>query len=162
MPVIVLGQPQADAVDRVRAFDRGADDYLSRPIVYQELVARIRAILRRVSPPLGDVLEAGEILVDRTTRCVSVSGRRVCLPAKEYELLATLAREPTRVFTKDELLRNGWGFRSLGRTRTLDSHASRLRRRLQTATETPYVLNEWGVGYRLMLPADALVRRSDD
>jgi DNA-binding response OmpR family regulator len=153
VPVIVLGQPQADAVDRVRAFVRGADDYLGRPFHYEELVCRIRAILRRVSPAPGDVVSAGEIELDRRTRCVSVSGRRVPLAGKEYELLLKLASAPARVFTKEELLREVWGYRSLGRTRTLDSHASRLRRKLAAATDTPYVLNVWGVGYRLMLPA---------
>jgi DNA-binding response OmpR family regulator len=152
VPVIVLGGPEADAVDRIRAFDRGCDDYLGRPFLYDELLARIRAILRRVSPPEGDVIEVGEIRVDRMTRCVTVGGLRVFLPAKEFELLVRLAGEPTRVFTKEELLRDVWGFRSLGRTRTLDSHASRLRRRLAQASETPYVINEWGIGYRLMLP----------
>jgi DNA-binding response OmpR family regulator len=152
VPVIVLGGPENDAVDRVRAFDRGCDDYLGRPFLYEELLARIRAILRRVSPPEGAVLEAGEIRVDRVARCVTVGGIRVLLPAKEFELLVRLAGEPTRVFTKEELLRDVWGFRSLGRTRTLDSHASRLRRRLSEASDTPYVLNEWGIGYRLMLP----------
>ena len=151
VPVIVLGGPEADAVDRVRAFDRGCDDYVGRPFDYTELLARIRAVLRRAAPPSGDLLEAGEIMVDRVARCVTVAGRRVLLPGKEFELLARLAREPTRVFTKEELLRDVWGFRSLGRTRTLDSHASRLRRRLAEASDTPYVLNEWGVGYRLML-----------
>src|SRR6266511_1575016 len=149
VPVIVLGHPDADA--RIRAFDRGCDDYLGRPFDYTELLARIRAVLRRTAPRDGDVLEAGEIRVDRLARCVTVAGRRVLLPGKEFELLARLAREPTRVFTKEELLRDVWGFRSLGRTRTLDSHASRLRRRLAEASETPYVLNQWGVGYRLML-----------
>lgn len=152
VPVIVLGGAESDAVDRVRAFDRGCDDYLGRPFLYEELLARIRAILRRVSPPDGDVIEVGEIRVDRVTRCVTVSDVRVLLPAKEFELLLRLAGEPTRVFTKEELLREVWGFRSLGRTRTLDSHASRLRRRLAEASDTPYVLNEWGIGYRLMLP----------
>ena len=158
VPVIVLGQTQADAVDRVRAFDRGCDDYVPRPFHYEELLARIRAVLRRAAQPSDDVLEAGEIAVDRGTRTVTVSGRRVPLPAKEYELLVRLAAAPTRVFTKEELLRDVWGFRSLGRTRTIDSHACRLRRRLAAESETPYVLNEWGVGYRLMLPVDPLRR----
>jgi DNA-binding response OmpR family regulator len=153
VPVIVLGQAQADAVDRVRAFARGFDDYLVRPFHYEELVWRIRAILRRAAPRPANVMEVGEIRLDRTTRCVTVSGRLVALPGKEYELLAKLASEPTRVFTKEGLLREVWGFRSLGRTRTLDSHASRLRRKLAAETDTPYVLNAWGVGYRLMLPA---------
>lgn len=152
VPLIVLGQTQADAVDRVRALTRGADDYLGRPFAYDELLARIHAVLRRTAPPRREVIEAGEISVDLVTRCVTVAGHRILLPAKEFELLAKLASEPLRVFTKDELLREVWGFRSLGRTRTLDSHASRLRRKIAEATETPYVLNEWGVGYRLMLP----------
>lgn len=153
VPVIVLGRTESDSVERVRAFERGCDDYVSRPIVYEELVARIRAVLRRVSPPRAELVEAGEIVIDRPTRCVRAAGRRVPLAGKEYELLCKLAEAPTRVFTKDELLREVWGFRAMGRTRTLDSHASRLRRKLAEATETPYVLNEWGVGYRLMLPA---------
>jgi DNA-binding response OmpR family regulator len=155
VPVIVLGQPQSDALDRVRAFARGCDDYLVRPFHYEELVWRIRAILRRSTPRTPSLIEVGEIRVDRTTRCVSVSGRLVPLPGKEYELLTKLASEPTRVFTKEELLRDVWGFRSAARTRTVDSHASRLRRRLAAASATPYVLNEWGVGYRLMLPEEA-------
>jgi len=153
VPVIVLGEPQADAVDRVRAFDRGCDDYVCRPFHYDELLARIRAVLRRRETPPDNVLEAGEIVIDQRTRCVTVGGAFIPLPGKEYALLARLASAPTKVFTKDELLRDVWGFRSVGRTRTLDSHACRLRRRLADATETPYVLNEWGVGYRLMLPA---------
>ena len=75
------------------------------------------------------------------------------LPGKEYGLLVRLATSPTQVFTKEALLREVWGYRSAGRTRTIDSHACRLRRRLADLTDTPYVVNEWGVGYRLMLPA---------
>ena len=154
VPVIVLGDPEADAVDRVRAFDRGCDDYVARPFHYDELLARIRAVLRRTAAPSGgdDVIEAGEILIDVPTRCVTVAGRLLPLPAKEFSLLAKLATAPTRVFPKQELLRDVWGYRSAARTRTVDSHACRLRRRLAELTETPYVLNEWGVGYRLMLP----------
>jgi DNA-binding response OmpR family regulator len=150
VPVIVLGQSQSDAVDRVRAFARGCDDFVAKPFVYDELVARIRAILRRTAPPRGERLEAGEISVDRATRRVTVRGVSVLLPAKEYELLVKLATEPMRVFTKEELLRDVWGFRSLGRTRTLDSHASRLRRKLVAAGLAGCVVNVWGVGYRLL------------
>ena len=149
VPVIVLGQLQADAIDRVRAFARGCDDYLTRPFVYDELVARIRAVLRRSAPPQLDRFEVGELVIDRGVRRVIVAGAPVSLAAKEFELLAKLATEPFRVYTKEELLREVWDFRSLGRTRTLDSHASRLRRKLAQASETPYVLNVWGVGYRL-------------
>ena len=148
--MIVLGEPQADAVDRVRAFARGCDDFVPRPFHYEELVARIRAVLRRTSPSTGDLIEVGPIRVDRPTRRATVSGVSVALPAKEYELLVRLAGDPNRVFTKEELLRDVWGFRSLGRTRTLDSHASRLRRKLVQAGAGPCVLNVWGVGYRLL------------
>jgi DNA-binding response OmpR family regulator len=150
VPLIVIGGPEADAVDRVRALDRGADDFVGRPFLYDELLARIRAVLRRTAPPTPERFRVGEIEIDRPTRRVMVGDRRVDLPAKEYELLLKLASEPTRVFTKDELLRDVWGFRSLGRTRTLDSHASRLRRKLSAAGEGPFVLNVWGVGYRLL------------
>jgi DNA-binding response OmpR family regulator len=146
VPVILLGAQQSDPVDRVRAFDRGCDDYLDRPFHYDELVARIRAVLRRVAPPESERMTAGEIEIDRPTRRVTVAGRRVVLPSKEYELLLKLASDPHRVFTKDELLREVWGFRAQARTRTLDSHASRLRRRLAGS----YVRNVWGVGYCLL------------
>jgi DNA-binding response OmpR family regulator len=152
VPVILLGREEAGTIDRVRALERGADDYVDRPFAYEELRARIRAVLRRTAPRAGDVLEVGEIRIDRPTRCVCVAGRRLFLPAKEFELLAKLAEQPTRVFEKEELLRDVWGFRAMGRTRTLDSHASRVRRRIAELTSTPYVVNVWGVGYRLMLP----------
>jgi len=150
VPVIVLGQDEADAVDRVRAFARGCDDFLPRPFVYDELVARIRAVLRRTAPPSRERLEAGGIVIDRSTRQVVADGERVVLSAKEYELLLRLAGDPRHVFGKQELLREVWGFRSPGRTRTLDSHASRLRRKLRAVSDTPYVVNVWGVGYRLL------------
>jgi len=150
VPLIVIGGPDADAVDRVRAFERGADDFVGRPFLYDELLARIRAVLRRTEPLSAERFRAGEIEIDRATRRVTVRGVRVDLPAKEYELLLKLAADPTRVFTKEELLREVWGFQALGRTRTLDSHASRLRRRLAAAGEGPFVLNLWGVGYRLL------------
>jgi DNA-binding response OmpR family regulator len=150
VPVIVIGDEASDAVDRVRAFARGCDDFVARPFVYDELVARMRAVLRRAGGPLGGRLDAGPIVVDRTTRRVTVDGVRVDLAGKEFELLAKLAEQPERVYTKEELLRDVWDFRSLGRTRTLDSHASRLRRKLQAGAPGPFVVNVWGVGYRLL------------
>ena len=117
-----------------------------------ELLARIRAVLRRASPSLRDRLEAGPIAVDLVTRRATVHGRTVALPAKEYDLLAKLATEPERAFTKEQLLREVWGYVALGRTRTLDSHSSRLRRKLRQAGAGPCVVNIWGVGYRLLDP----------
>jgi DNA-binding response OmpR family regulator len=149
VPVILLA-PSSDPVERVRALDRGADDVMGRPFAYDELLARIRALLRRSTTSTAEVLIAGELVVDRRTRRVSVRETLVGLSAKEFELLAWLAAEPYRVFTKEELLREVWGFRALGRTRTLESHASRLRKKLRVNGEERYVVNVWGVGYRLL------------
>lgn len=159
VPVIVLGEVRADAVDRVHAFERGCDDFVPKPFHYEELVARIHAVLRRTRPAERERLAAGPIAIDRATRRVTVHGLPVALAAKEYELLVKLASEPARVFTKEELLREVWGFVALGRTRTLDSHASRLRRKLTLAGAEECVLNVWGVGYRLLASAEP-VRRS--
>jgi DNA-binding response OmpR family regulator len=149
VPIIVLGRPDSDPVDRVRAFDGGCDDYVSRPFHYEELLARIRAVLRRVAPAPRELIEVGELRIDCAARRVTVGGVTVALAAKEYDLLVKLAGEPNRVFTKEQLLREVWGFRSLGRTRTLDSHASRLRRKLASAGGD-FVRNVWGVGYSLL------------
>jgi DNA-binding response OmpR family regulator len=149
VPVIVLGEPGSDSVDCVRALERGCDDFVPRPFSYEELLARIRAVLRRTAPPDHEVLRAGPIEADQATRRVTVAGRAAALAGKEYELLLALMTDPRRVFTKEELLRDVWGFRSHARTRTLDSHASRLRRKLSHA-QREYVVNEWGVGYRLL------------
>ena len=149
VPVIVLA-PTSDPVERVRALDRGADDVIGRPFAYEELLARIRALLRRSTASTAEVLEAGELTIDRRTRRVSVGDTLVPLSAKEFEFLAALAAEPHRVFTKDELLREVWGFRAQGRTRTLESHASRLRKKLREAGGEGFVVNVWGVGYRLL------------
>ena len=96
------------------------------------------------------MVEAPPVRIDTRTRDARVGGERLKLSQKEYELLLRLARDPDRVFTKAELLRDVWGFRVMGRTRTLDSHASRLRRKLRDAGgEEGLVDNVWGVGYRL-------------
>ncbi len=152
-PVIVLGPEESDVVDRVHAFRRGCDDYVPRPFDYQELVERIRAVLRRSRPAFVEVVEAGPVSIDVRTRDVRVDGVRVALAQKEYELLLRLAREPERVFTKAELLQEVWNYATIGRTRTLDSHASRLRRKLREAgSEVELIENVWGVGYRLLAP----------
>lgn len=149
VPVILLA-PSSDPLERVRALDRGADDVMGRPFAYEELLARIRALLRRSTSSSAEVLVAGDIVVDRTTRRVTVRDTLVSLSAKEFELLAWLAADPYRVYTKEELLREVWGFRALGKTRTLESHASRLRRKLNFSIDDRYVVNVWGVGYRLL------------
>ena len=123
-PVIVLGS--ADPAARVRALAR-ADDCLARPFVYEELLARIHALLRRC-PPRIELTEVGPLAIDRAARRVTVAGREVELSAKEYALLVKLASDPDRVFTREQLLRDVWGFRTYVPTRTLESHASRVRR----------------------------------
>jgi DNA-binding response OmpR family regulator len=148
LPVIVVSGRATDA-DRVRGLLCGADDYVVKPFHLPELTARMRAVLRRRDGKRAGPLRVGEVVVDPVRREVRVGGRPVVLANKEFALLRALAAEPTRVFTKEELLRDVWGFRSLGRTRTLDSHASRLRRKLDPEAGR-YVVNCWGVGYRLI------------
>jgi DNA-binding response OmpR family regulator len=153
LPIVVLSGRAGD-VDRVRGFERGADDFVPKPFVYGELRLRIAAVLRRsrLRPGRG-VLRIGELSVDPASRDVRLRGRRIELSQKEFALLRALAAEPTRVLTKAELLRDVWGYRTRSRTRTLDAHASRLRRKLRaTAPEAQLVENEWGVGYRLLGP----------
>lgn len=149
VPVIIVSA-RSDPIDRVRGFSRGCDDYVARPYVYEELVARMRAVLRRAAGPRHERLAVRDLSIDLAARAVRVGGESVQLSAKEYDLLVALARDPERVFRKEELLRDVWGFRSLGRTRTLDSHASRLRRKLNGNGNPEYVLNVWGVGYKLL------------
>jgi DNA-binding response OmpR family regulator len=154
VPIIVLSA-RSDDVDRVRGFQRGADDYLVKPFHYPELVARIGALLRRTSAAKADVVQVAGINIDLATRQVFVEGEPVVLSTKEFMLLAALARDPRRVHRKQELLEVVWGYRSKGATRTLDSHASRLRRKLRAvAADRSYISNVWGVGYRLISVED--------
>jgi DNA-binding response OmpR family regulator len=149
LPVLILSG-RASELDRVRGFERGCDDYLTKPFSYPELRSRIDALLRRTRTRarLGRV-RIGALELDPVARAVWLDGRRVPLSKKEYGLLRTLASEPSRVFTREELLCGVWGFQSLVPTRTLDSHASRLRKKLSHG-ESTFVVNVWGVGYRLV------------
>jgi len=148
LPVIVLTGRSADA-DRVRGLDLGADDYVVKPFSYQELRARISAVLRRDTRRHEGPCRVGELVVDPAKRRAWVGEREVTLSNKEFGLLRTLAGDPSRVFPKRELLETVWGFRTPARTRTLDSHASRLRRKLDPE-HGRYVVNCWGYGYRLI------------
>jgi DNA-binding response OmpR family regulator len=144
-PVIVLGG--ADPAARVCVLAR-ADDCLARPFVYEELVARIHALLRRC-PPRVEQIDVGSLSIDRAARRVVANGEEVELSAKEFALLVKLASDPDRVFTREQLLRDVWGFRTYVPTRTLESHASRIRRKLAAAGLAGWVVNAWGVGYKL-------------
>ena len=148
LPVIVLSGRGADA-DRIRGLNAGADDYVTKPFNIQELRARIGAVLRRRRSRRDGPIRIGDLTIDPLRRRVVVGEREVPLAKKEFALLRALASDPTRVFGKEELLDDVWGFRNNERTRTLDSHASRLRRKLDPE-HGRYVINSWGIGYRLV------------
>jgi len=150
MGVIVLSGRGTER-DRVRGLEQGADDYVVKPYAYGELLARIGAVLRRRVGDRETLVRVGEIAINRAERSVKVKDRAIELSSKEFALLGALAVEPTRVYSKEELLRDVWGYRSLGHTRTLEAHASRLRRKLDP-DEGRFVVNCWGVGYRLVGP----------
>jgi DNA-binding response OmpR family regulator len=149
LPLLVVSG-RAGESDRVRSFERGADDFVAKPFSYVELRLRVAALLERSRERRAEGrLRVGVLEVDPAAREVRVRGRRVVLAAKEFALLQRLASEPTRVWTKADLLRDVWGYRALGATRTLDSHACRLRQKL-SADGDRFVINVWGVGYRLV------------
>jgi DNA-binding response OmpR family regulator len=152
LPMIVISGRDS-AVDRLRGFERGCDDYVTRPYSYPELRARVAALLRRRMPtPTLARLRVGPLEVDALARQAWLDGERLTLSSKEFGLLRALVSEPERVFTREELLRAVWGWDEAtaagAYTRTLDSHASRLRRKL-AVDGVRFVVNVWGVGYRL-------------
>lgn len=149
LPILIVSG-RAGELDRIRGLDRGADDFLAKPFSYGELRSRVGALLRRsaLRPSVGR-LRVGTLELDPLSREVWVEGRRVRLANKEFALLHALAAQPTRTFSREELLREVWGFQAMGHTRTLDSHASRLRRKLAVGRGS-YVVNVWAVGYRLI------------
>ena len=149
LPVLLLTGRTAE-LDRLRGFQRGCDDYVTKPFSYQELLARVGALLRRSRRrPRQGRLRVGGLEIDPVSRQVWLHGEPVRLSKKEFGLLRALASEPTRVFTREELLRDVWGFRVLCPTRTIDSHAHRLRKKLNVGGER-FMINVWGVGYRLV------------
>lgn len=149
LPVIVITGRSGDA-DRVRGFARGADDFVVKPFLYQELLGRVRAVLRRCNGrPLQGAIRVADLTIDPRTRSVRMGDRPLHLSAKEFSLLQALAEEPDRVVSKNELLRDVWGYVSIGRTRTVDAHACRLRRKLSESSGRPWIVNVRGVGYRL-------------
>jgi DNA-binding response OmpR family regulator len=159
LPVLCL---LADSIEvaRVRALHAGADDVVGMPFSYPELLARVGALLRRCGRPrVLSILRVGELEVDRVSRRVTLADQWVELTGREFALLVTLASAPLRVFTKEELLREVWGFKNPSgvTTRTVDSHACRLRAKLTRPDGPNFMVNVWGVGYRLVdeLPESA-------
>lgn len=147
---ILTGSSSEDLFHAVRLLDRGADDVIYEPWLYLEVRARLAALLRRASVPrTRQLLRAGALRVDVTARRAWIGHDEIRLTAREFDLLRVLASDPDRVFTRAELLETVWGLGDWARTRTLDSHAMRLRRRLNDAGGGQWVRSVWGVGYRL-------------
>ncbi|MDP2871092.1 MAG: response regulator transcription factor [Bacillota bacterium] len=154
-PIIML-TAKADDVDKVVGLEVGADDYLTKPFNTRELVARVRAVLRRVqfdrqaAAGAGEehVLVLGDLTIDVHRRRVQRGDRPFDLTPTEFDLLAHLAAHPGRVFSREELLRNVWGYEYFGDDRTVDVHVSRLRDKIEPDAQSPvYVLTSWGKGY---------------
>lgn len=146
VPVLIL-TARADEVDTVVGLDAGADDYVAKPFRVAELLARVRAQLRRASGPEHELMHAGEITVDTSSRRVSVDGEEVSLTPKEYDLLIALMRRAGVVIPRDELMRDVWQTEWMGATKTLDMHISTLRRKLGDAGSRISTVR--GVGFRL-------------
>jgi len=153
VPIIML-TARGDEFDRVLGLELGADDYVTKPFSFRELVARMRAVTRRVAPAASatDVAAAqmiGELEIDRRTRRVRMSGHEVALTAKEFDLLAYVARDPGAVCTRSDILENVWDVNWYGPTKTVDAHVAAIRKKLGNALWIEAVR---GVGFRLGPP----------
>ena len=151
-PILML-TARSDDIDRIVGLEVGADDYLTKPFNPRELVARVKAILRRADPALRAArpMDVGDLRVDPRRREAYVGDRRMELRPREFELLAALARDPGVVWSRDDLLESVWGTDFPGETRTVDVHVSELRRKL--GDDGPPIETVKGVGYRLVPPA---------
>lgn len=156
---ILMLTARADELDRVVGLEVGADDYVTKPFSLQEVVARVRAALRRVratqeriADPTDDddaPIEVGELVVDAARHEVWLRGEPVHLTVREFDLLLFLARNPERPFTRSQLLEKIWGITYEGYDRTIDSHVQRLRSKIEADPGSPtYVRTVWGVGYK--------------
>ena len=144
---------RADESERIVGLEMGADDYLAKPFSPNELVARVRALLRRaqrVDAPSGRPLSLGAIIVDPERHIVLLDGREVALTAKEFLLLAYLLQHRGRVLSRDILLEQVWGYRYTGGTRTVDVHVRRLREKLPPLTDALVTVKQFG--YKLVDP----------
>ncbi len=158
LPVLML-TARSSELDRVLGLELGADDYLTKPFSIRELVARVKAILRRqtaLAPPATApaTLDCGELHIDVGRRVVTVYGRPVELTAREFDLLLHFARHPGQVFSRAQLLDQVWGYGHEGYEHTVNSHINRLRAKIEQDPARPrYVLTVWGVGYKFAEPA---------
>lgn len=155
VPILMLTSKSSE-LDRVLGLEIGADDYLTKPFSVSELVARVRALFRRIDAverkkeEEGGTLSVGALRIDQTCREVRLDQKLVSLTAKEFDLLVHFARNPGRVFTRNQLLDSVWGYGQGGYEHTVNSHINRLRNKIETNTDRPrYIVTVWGVGYKL-------------
>ena len=149
-PIIML-TAKGETFDKVLGLELGADDYVVKPFDSKEVVARIKAVLRRCNPEESGkdgVIQFENLSLDMSRYELKVKGKVVEAPPKELELLAYLAGHPNRVFTRDQLLDEVWGFEYYGDSRTIDVHIKRLREKLEGASDQWSLKTVWGVGYK--------------
>jgi len=155
-PIVIVSARSAE-VERIVGLELGADDYLVKPFSARELIARVRAIMRRsgqAPPARGRRHSAGLMTLDEDRREVTVEGRSIVLKPREFDLLALFVRNEGRVFTRDQIIETLWGFDYDGDPRTVDVHVRRLRRALgEGAAQTRYLHTVHGVGYKFAAPA---------
>ncbi len=151
LPILML-TARDDDIDKIVGLEMGADDYLTKPFNPRELVARVRAILRRIkpqsAPSLADVRELGNVKVDPSSREATVADQRITLRAKEFDLLITLIDHVNIVLSRNQLLDLVWGYEFYGQTRTVDVHIAHLRDKLNQSTLI--IETVWGMGYKLL------------
>ena len=147
---------KAEEIDKVLGLETGADDYMTKPFSIRELVARVKALLRRMeqvpqaATMKGDIDITG-LIINTQKRVVEVHGQRVELTPKEYDLLLHLASHPGVTFSREELLSKVWGYEFSGYEHTVNSHINRLRNKVEKNIATPeFILTTWGVGYRFV------------
>jgi two-component system response regulator MprA len=148
VPILILSA-RDEVEDRVHGLNAGADDYLIKPFAFEELAARVVALLRRSAAPLGQVLRYADLSLDLATREVRRGGRSVDLTAKEFALLRFLIEHPRRVFPKGQILEAVWGYDYLGGSNVVEAYISYLRRKLNAPGEPDLIETVRGAGYRL-------------
>ena len=148
VPIIML-TAKGETADRVSGLEMGADDYIVKPLEMPEVIARVRAVFRRMAPDeTPEKLSFDNLVIDKQAYDLVIKGKRVDAPPKEIELLYYLASSPNRVFTRAQLLDDVWGFDYFGDTRTVDVHVKRLREKLEGASDKWELKTVWGVGYK--------------
>ena len=150
MPVIML-TAKSETFDKVLGFELGADDYVVKPFDAKEVMARVKAVLRRSGAGVASAVKEvsfDKLVINLTNYELRVDGKKVDTPPKELELIYHLASNPNRVFTRDQLLDKVWGFDYLGDSRTVDVHVKRLREKLEGVSEKWALKTVWGVGYK--------------